>query len=177
MWRKARRRSAGTAPATPGAFVAIDPDGAAAYWRGCELREDQRHVAGSGDHRVGPVGIALPGPARVRVDVRDDGESSLLAESPEVAEVPSLEPHDPAVQATRVEVVVRHEIDDTDPPVPAEAEKEGPALAASSPAPVAEHCEEPTPEKPGTRKVMPRGDHEANNLGNGVAHGQAQGIG
>src|SRR5438477_6213355 len=99
---------------------------------------------------MGAIGFALLRPARVRVDVRDDGEPSPLAEFPEVAEVATVEPHDPGVQATRIEIVIGHEINDSDPPVPARAEEKGSALTSTIPAPIAKHREEPAPEEPGT---------------------------
>lgn len=133
-----------------GAFVTVDADTTTANRRRSEVRQDQREVTGLGDHRMGAIGIALMRPARVRVDVRDDGEPSPLTEFPEVAEVATVEPYDPGVQATRIEIVIGHEIDDSDPPVPARAEEKGPALTSAPPASTAKLREEPTPKEPGT---------------------------
>jgi hypothetical protein len=81
------------------------------------------------DHRIGSIGCALFREARMDMNVGDHGETLGLADGPEIAEIPAIEMHDPAVKTMRIKIVVEHEIHDPPPLADLVAEKEGAALA------------------------------------------------
>ena len=58
------------------------------------------------------IGVALPRPCRMDMHIRHDRETACLADRPKLAEVPSIKSDNASVQRMRIEIVVKHEIND-----------------------------------------------------------------
>ena len=74
-------------------------------------------MAGARNHRMVAIGFALTGSGRMDVDVGDHAQRTLLTHRPERAEVTSIETHDPGVEAVRIEIVIKDEVDDSAPAI------------------------------------------------------------
>jgi Zn-dependent peptidase ImmA (M78 family) len=86
-----------------------------------------------------------------------DGEAARAADRPQLAEMPAVEADDAGIEAVRVEVVVKNEVND--PCGPArflDPKQERAALAAFVASPLAQARGQPLPEEPRARQLMPR---------------------
>src|SRR6185437_8594327 len=70
--------------------VTIDADRLRHHGRPSEIGEDERDVAGTGDHRMIAIGAALSGATGVHVHIGDDAQAALLADVPERTEIPAI---------------------------------------------------------------------------------------
>jgi hypothetical protein len=77
-----------------------------------ETGHEQCDVPARGNHRIGAIEIALPGPVLVCVHVGDNFESGLAAELPEGAVARAVEDDDARIKAVRVEVIIVDEAPD-----------------------------------------------------------------
>src|SRR3546814_14610313 len=94
------------------------------------------------------------------VDVSDHAQRAFLAHRPERAEVTSVETHDPGVEAVRIEIVIEDEVDDPAPTAFLPSKQEGAALAAGTPATLAECAAQAPPGQPGARQFLPQHGRE-----------------
>src|SRR5712692_8660155 len=76
-----------------------------------EAGHDDGDVAGLRDHRVGAIGLALEGRARMGMDVRDDGELARAAHRPKLGEGAGVKNAHAAGVSGRVEIVIVDDID------------------------------------------------------------------
>src|SRR5579871_1346908 len=76
-----------------------------------EAGHDDGDVAGLRDHRVGAIGFALESSARMRMDVRNDGELARAADRPELGESAGAENAHTARVGRRIEIVIEDDID------------------------------------------------------------------
>src|SRR5579872_3281418 len=104
-----------------GSQISVDANLRPPYRRCGKARHNQRQMAGTRNHRMVAIRVALHRTARMRVNIRHDLEPALLADLPQLPEITTIKPHDPTVEAVRVEIVVKHEVLDPRSPVAAAA--------------------------------------------------------
>src|ERR1700730_10746794 len=122
------------------AEIAVDADRRTLDRRPRKIRENERDMAGAGDHRMRLVGAAVTRAAGMHVHGGDHAQTAALADVPERAKVPAVKVHDAGVECVWVEVVVENEIDDPRAALVAESQQERPALPAGGLAPLPPFC-------------------------------------
>jgi hypothetical protein len=97
---------------------------------------------------MGSVGFALLRTAWMGVHVGDDRQAPPFTQVPQAAEVTPVEPDDPGIEAMRVEVIIKNEIDNSGAPIRTPAKQERAALPRGVPAPPTQTSEKPMPQPP-----------------------------
>ena len=80
-----------------------------------EIRNNQRNMSFGGDHRICPVGIALPCRARMNVNIGNDRQTGFAAELPERSVSATVENNYARIKRMRIEVIIISELRDSTP--------------------------------------------------------------
>jgi hypothetical protein len=89
------------------------------------------------------------------MDIGDDGKATLSALFPERTEIATVEANYAGIQTVRIEIVVKHEVDDPAASITAGAQKKRTTFANISP-PLAKLGKKPVPKEPRAGELMLR---------------------
>jgi hypothetical protein len=94
-------------------FVLVYPDFLSSDEADSKIWYDQSDMPLDCHHWMFPIRRALACYPRMRVDVRNHGQSRLSAEPPKFAISSSVEHHHARIEAPRIEIVIEHKAFDT----------------------------------------------------------------